>query len=183
MQEIIHLDQALFLKLHLAGSEPWDTLMYYATKSWVWLPLFSFWLYLLWKAQPRRFWQWVVLAIFAVAATDMLCGQVLKPLFGRVRPSHEPSLRSHLHLVRGYAGGLYSFPSNHAANSLALTLIIGQALRQRLFWLTGLSWVLFHSYTRLYLGVHYPLDLIGGWLLGALVSFSFLQLAKYKRLI
>ncbi len=183
MQEILHFDTMLLLKLHLAGTEPWDTLMYYATKTWVWTPLFISWIYLLWKRYHHRFCRWLALAIFVVAITDMLCGRIIKPLVGRPRPSQEPSLRAHLHLVRDYTGGLYGFPSNHAANSLALVVILGQALRRQLMWVTGLAWVLLHSYTRVYLGVHYPLDLVGGWLIGALISLLLLYLARSKQLL
>ncbi len=173
-------DEALLLKLHLAGEEPWDTLMYYATKTWVWIPLFSWWGYLLYQRYKRDFIRWVVFTLLVVGLTDTLCGQGLKPWIGRRRPSHEAALKVSLRLVRGYTGGLYGFPSNHAANSAALAFAIGLALRRVLITFIVISWAVLHSYTRIYLGVHYPGDILAGWGIGLLIS-SFLYLIVKKK--
>jgi undecaprenyl-diphosphatase len=180
MEAIEAWDKALLLELHLAGQEPWDTLMYYATKTWVWIPLFGWWVYLLYRVHGRRFIRWVAFTLLAVSLTDVFCGQGLKPLVGRRRPSQEPGLRSSLHLVRGYTGGLYGFPSNHAANSAALAFSVGLALRRRDVTLIAIGWVLLHSYTRLYLGVHYPSDIVVGWLIGIGLTGGLYLLAKWR---
>jgi undecaprenyl-diphosphatase len=163
---------------HRAGKEPWDTLMYYATKTWVWIPLFGYWLYLLYRTYPRQVIRWVAFTLLCVLSTDVFCARVLKPWVGRLRPSHEVSLRERLHLVRGYTGGRYGFPSNHAANSAALVVSLGLALRQRRFWLMAVLWGILHSYTRLYLGVHYPSDVLAGWAIGGLMAFALYWIGK-----
>ncbi len=173
-------DKTLFLKLHLAGQEPWDTLMYYATKTWVWTPLFVWWGYLLYQIYGRKFIRWVAFTLLVVSVTDFLCGQWLKPWVGRLRPPHEASLRSSLHLVRGYTGGLYGFPSNHAANSAAMATAIGLALRRRFVWLLAVGWAVLHSYTRIYLGVHYPSDILAGWGIGVILTLFLYSAAKRK---
>mgnify|MGYP001148252409 CR=1 FL=1 len=184
MREAIEAwDRALLLRLHLAGQEPWDTLIYYATKTWVWLPLFLWWGYLLYRKYGLRAIQWVVFTLLAVGLADFICGRVLKPQVGRRRPSHEASLQPALHLVRGYAGGIYGFPSNHAANSAAIAFSVSIALRRRLTgWIAG-GWALLHSYTRLYLGVHYPTDILAGWLLGILLTGGLYLLAKWRKVL
>jgi len=172
-------DRELLLRLHLAGQEPWDTLMYYATKSWVWTPLFIGWGYFLHRTHGKKFIRWVVFTLLVVGLTDFICSQGLKPWVRRLRPSHEPSVRPYLHLVRGYAGGPYGFPSNHAANSAAMALAISLALRQGLIILIAISWAALHSYTRLYLGVHYPSDILAGWGIG--ITFTLLAYLAAKR--
>lgn len=180
MMEVLSAwDRELLLRLHLAGREPWDTFMYYATKSWVWMPLFAWWGYLLYRTYGKKFINWVVFTLLVVLLTDFVCGQGLKPWVGRLRPSHEPALRSHLHLVRGYTGGPYGFPSNHAANSAAMALAISLALRQKIIILIATAWAALHSYTRLYLGVHYPSDILAGWAVG--ITFTLLAYFAVKR--
>lgn len=174
-------DRALLLRLHLAGQEPWDTLMYYATKTWVWLPLFLWWGYLLYRKYGRAAVRWSVFTLLAVGLTDFVCGRVLKPLVERRRPSHEEALRPALHLVRGYAGGTYGFPSNHAANSAAIASSVAIALRQCFITYIAVGWALLHSYTRLYLGVHYPTDVFAGWLIGIILTGSLYLLAKWRK--
>jgi len=183
MEALSSWDRYLFLRLHLAGQEPWDTLMYYATKSWIWIPLFIGWGYLLYRTHGKKFFRWVVFTLLVVLIIDFVCGRGLKPWVGRLRPSHEPSLRPYLHLVRGYSGGLYGFPSNHAANSAAMALAISLALRQRLVILMAISWAALHSYTRLYLGVHYPSDLLAGWTIGIIFTFLAYLIAKRKNIL
>lgn len=184
MREMIEAwDRALLLKLHLAGQEPWDTIMYYATKTWVWLPLFFWWGYLLYRKYRRGIVLWSVFILLSVGLTDFICGRGIKPLMERRRPSHEETLRPALHLVRGYTGGTYGFPSNHAANSAAIAFSVAIALQRRTITLIAVGWALLHSYTRLYLGVHYPTDVFAGWLIGILLTGGLYLLAKWRKVL
>lgn len=103
----------------------------------------------------------------------------MKPWVGRLRPSHDPEVSPHIRLVRAYRGGTYSFPSGHAANSMAAACTFAGYVRHPVVWGIGLTWAILHSLTRLYLGVHYPSDIIGGWVVG--IGVSAVLLAVFRR--
>jgi undecaprenyl-diphosphatase len=93
----------------------------------------------------------------------------MKPFFGRLRPSHEPELEGLLHLVDGYRGGLYGFASSHAANTFGVAIFIWLSLRKHYRWIGVIFiWAILMSYTRIYLGVHYPTDILVGAIIGSL---------------
>ncbi|MEN2992984.1 MAG: phosphatase PAP2 family protein [Bacteroidia bacterium] len=164
-------DEQLLLWLNQAGTPEWDAFMWYITQTWVWAPLFlglGIWLL---RRYKRRTWVPIVGVLASVGLTDGLTGRVLKPWVARLRPSHQASLRPSLRIVRGYRGGLYGFPSSHAANSAALLSALWVWLRRPLLLPIGLGWVVLHSGSRVYLGVHYPSDILAGWLIGASVGY------------
>lgn len=169
-------DQALLLSLNHLGTEPWDTIVWYATQSWVWSPLFVGALVWLMRRYKKATWRPVLAALLVVGLSDLLCSAVLKPAIGRLRPTHDPDIQSSLRTVRGYRGGRLGFPSNHAANSMALTVVVARYLHHPAAWVAGLSWTFLHSLTRVYLGVHYPSDLLGGWIIGCLIGMIVLVL-------
>jgi undecaprenyl-diphosphatase len=115
----------------------------------------------------------IFIAAAALLITDFTTARILKPLFERPRPCHE--LEAVRLLVK--CGGLYGFPSGHAATSAALCLTLGAHFRRALPWLVGLVGLI--GYSRIYTGVHYPLDVIGGWLWGSLVGLAGWQLFHY----
>jgi undecaprenyl-diphosphatase len=107
----------------------------------------------------------------------------MKPYFTRLRPSHEPSLEGLVHLVEGYKGGTYGFASSHAANTFGTAMFLYLLFRIKKSWIVWLfPWAAFVSYTRIYLGVHYPGDIVGGAGVGLLCAwFSFkLCMLLYK---
>ncbi|MCS7161830.1 MAG: phosphatase PAP2 family protein [Bacteroidia bacterium] len=172
-------DERLLLWLNQAGTPKWDAFMWYVTQTWVWVPLFvglGIWLF---RRYRRRMWKPLLSVLVSIGLTDGLTGRVLKPWIARRRPSHQAALQSSLRIVRGYRGGLYGFPSSHAANSAALLSALWVWWRYPLLLPIGLGWVVLHSCSRIYLGVHYPSDILAGWLIGAslgyLVSRLFLR--------
>ena len=99
--------------------------------------------------------------------SDFICSGVLKPLVCRLRPTHEPALDP-LHLVYGYTGGRYGFCSSHAANTMAVGMLFSLLYKNNLATASLMAWVAFVSYSRMYLGVHYPSDIICGLAVGVL---------------
>ena len=138
-----------------------------AAKTWVWLYVVL--IILLYR--KYRSWKLVLLMLvgfgIAVGLSDFLCSGILKPWVCRLRPTHEPTLDP-LHLVRGYVGGRYGFCSSHAANTMAVALLFSLLFRNKYATVSLMAWVALNCYSRMYLGVHYPSDIIAGLLIGSL---------------
>ncbi|MGM9809403.1 MAG: phosphatase PAP2 family protein [Paludibacteraceae bacterium] len=125
----------------------------------------------------------IIFAGFAVAVgmSDFVSSGVIKPWVCRLRPTHEPALAGMVHLVNGYTGGMYGFVSSHAANTMACALLFSLLYRNRYATVGLMLWVALNCYSRMYLGVHYPGDIIGGLLVGALLAT--LTYAVVRRLL
>jgi len=107
-----------------------------------------------------------------VLLADQLSVHLFKNVFQRLRPSHEPELTGMVHLVRDYRGGNWGFVSSHAANTFAIATFLSLIFKNRKFWIILFSWCIIVSYTRIYLGVHYPGDIFGGALLGMVIGWG-----------
>ncbi len=114
----------------------------------------------------------LVLAMIAIAIliADQVSSGLIKHLVERLRPTHDPSLGDAVHIVNGYRGGMYGFVSSHAANSFAVATFIALLMRHRLVTCSLFAWVALQCYSRVYLGVHYPGDILGGIVVGVLAG-------------
>lgn len=162
------LDMQALLAINSHHCATADLFMMAYTGKLVWGPLYLALAWFVWKRLGLAKAIVVVLAIVAtIALADQTCATLLRPVFERLRPSHSPEIGNLVHIVNGYRGGPYGFPSCHAANSVALTvwfvMLCGWRSRVSLM-LT--VWCLMTCYTRMYLGVHYPGDLLFGATVG-----------------
>ena len=166
-------DQQLLLFLNQFHTDALDPVAYYLTKTEFWIPLYIYLLYLIFRNQKKQ--GWFVLAGVAVCLVlaDRITAGLMKPFFHRLRPSHEPGLEGLLHLVDNYRGGLYGFASSHAANTFGIAVFIFLLFRPvyRYAWLIFV-WATIMTYTRIYLGVHYPGDILVGAVLGAICGYG-----------
>ena len=164
LQNITEWDKELFLFLNGFHSDFWDTVMLMFTRKETWLPFYAI---ILWYF-VRNYRSKAVLIIIALAllvlVSDQLSG-LLKDTFQRLRPVYEPSIEHLVHNVLR-KGGRYGFVSAHAANSVAILVFTSRIFKNRSYYVLLLVWTLGFCYSRIYSGVHYPLDLFGGALLG-----------------
>jgi undecaprenyl-diphosphatase len=142
----------------------------------IWAPLYLAILIFLGMKYKRKFLIILLFIILAVTLADQLSVQLFKNLVHRLRPCHEPSLEGLVHLVNGECGGMFGFVSSHAANSFNVALLSLLFIKKRWYTISIILWALVIGYSRIYLGVHYPGDVICGSLLGALIGWSVYKL-------
>lgn len=148
------------------------------TDMWAWLPLYLLLIYWVVRQYGRHCW-WVFLAVgLVVLCSDQLASHVCKPLFHRLRPCYNADFQDLIYLPKGLAGGKYGFVSSHAANTFAIAAFLTPVLRKYRPWLAIVLflWAFISSYSRIYIGYHYPGDIIAGAVLGALVGMIFWRL-------
>lgn len=113
----------------------------------------------------------LVMLVLAFVVADQASSGLIKHLVERLRPTHDPSLGDMVHVVNGYRGGMYGFVSSHAANSFAAATFIALLMRHRLVTISLFTWATLQCYSRVYLGVHYPGDILGGLVVGLLAGW------------
>jgi undecaprenyl-diphosphatase len=166
------IDEQLLLWGNSFHTDFLDPIMYHLTEFWFWIPLFAWWIFELYKLYGKRLKAILIYAIILVITTDQLAN-LIKNLIKRYRPTHNLIIQNEVHTVNNYLGGMFGFVSSHAANVSAIAVFVFLFIRNsnnRLFKITLFFWAIFICYTRIYLGVHYPLDLISGALLGTIVA-------------
>lgn len=156
-----------------------DAFWWMVTAKWssVLLVLALLWILL---RQNRRH-ALLVLAMLALAVllADQVSSGLIKHLVERLRPTHDPSLESAVHVINGYRGGLYGFVSSHAANSFAVATLLSFIMRHRLVTFSLFTWALLQCYSRVYLGVHYPGDILGGIIVGVAAAWLVWRLMRW----
>ena len=181
---LTHYDQELFLWLNGLHT-PWvDTLMYWITFKFTWIPMYLALMLITVKAEGKKSVALFVTVLAAVALADQITSGIMKPYFHRFRPCHEPSLAGLVHEVAG-CGGNFGFASSHASTSFAVAVVWFTLLKNKVnnMWLL-LAWAVLYSYSRVYAGVHYPGDILVGALVGIVIAslcirLYFIFLAKY----
>ncbi len=173
------LDTGLFLFLNGFHSPFCDRVMWLISGKIEWLPLY---LALAgWLVYKFR-WRAVLVFIFAallITASDQVSVRLFKEVFHRLRPCHNEEISSLVHLVKGHCGGMYGFVSNHAANTFALATFTALIFRRRAYSWCIFVWAVVVSYSRIYLGVHYPGDVLGGAVVGIAVGLLVYRLYEY----
>ena len=185
------MDTELLLAIN-GWHAPWaDRLMWIISAKATWIPLYVLLIGLLvWRyskpAMTHVKWLpkvpacvvMIVVIAMAVGAADFIASGILKDWVARPRPTRVPELEGVLHLVNGYRSGQYGFVSSHAANTMAVALLFSLIWRKKITTCGLMLWVAANCYSRMYLGVHYPLDILGGLMVGILVAVGAYGLLK-----
>lgn len=178
LSKLLQVDQDLFLLLNGAGTETWDAFWVFVSSTRSAIPLFLLIVFLLVKEYRKHFWVGLIIISVAVGLADFTSVHGFKNVFMRLRPSHAPELVDQIRLLVS-KGGLYGFVSSHAANFFALAAIVSSVFSERkyipyLFY----SWAIIVGYSRIYVGKHYPLDILGGAILGVFIAKAIWTVAK-----
>lgn len=174
-QNLVQWDQALFEKINGDWANSlFDAVMPFLRNSLNWVPLYLFvLLFVLVNFKIKGLW-WIVFFLTTVALTDMTGTYVFKHGFERLRPCSDPNFTDHVRLLLKQCAGGYSFISNHAANHFGMAIfffITFRHLLKKWAWI-GLLWAAAIAYAQVYVGVHYPLDVFAGALLGIAFGIS-----------
>lgn len=165
------LDQQLFLFLNSLNSPFCDQVMHAISGRVIWVPLYLAILIYLEIKYKRKFLIILLFIILAATLSDQL-SVLMKNLVQRLRPCNEPALQGLVHLFNGECGGKFSFVSSHATNSFDVAMLSLLFIRKRWFTVSIIIWAAVVGYSRVYLGVHYPGDVIFGSLLGVMIGWG-----------
>ena len=172
LESLQSLDQTIFLAINALHTPYLDSFMYIFTGKLVWIPLYMSILYVLYRNFNLRMtiFTAIMFALLIVIA-DQTCSSILRPIFERPRPSRNPDIADIVHLVNGRRGGKFGFPSCHAANTFALACFAMLLFKNRAVTTFFMLWAIVTCYTRIYVGVHYPGDLLFGTVVGFTAGF------------
>lgn len=172
-QELVNMDRSVFITLNSEWTNSFfDTVLPWIRNSLTWIPLYVFLLFFVTLNFKIKSWWWVLLFIVTVALTDMMGTYLIKHNFERLRPCRDPEFAHFVRLLVNNCSGGYSFTSNHAANHFGMAAFFYMTFRNLLpkwAWI-GFLWAGIIAYAQVYVGVHYPSDVLGGALLGLAVG-------------
>jgi undecaprenyl-diphosphatase len=174
-------DENLFKLINEWRSYSADLIMQFLSNKYVWIPLYAFLIWKLFQHNRKSIKAGVFYLVLTIVWADQISSSILKPLVKRLRPSHVPEFQSWIHFPNG-PGGLYGFCSSHAANAFAVAVGFYLLTRNRPIGIALLIWASLISYSRIYLGVHYPLDVIVGACIGT-IGAIILKRFVYDKLV
>jgi len=182
------IDRALLLAINGAHTSVLDQIMWSLTNVLTWVGLIAALIFLIIRYYRKNSWKILLLIALAIGLSDQISSHIIKPTVKRLRPTHNVEIEKQIHCHEYadgslYRGGAYGFVSSHATNSTTAALLFGFFLspffkKKASLVISLFFFVILFSYTRVYLGVHYPLDILGGWLLGIAICIPILSFFK-----
>lgn len=176
-----HIDEKIFFAINGWHNPFFDKIMWCISAKYTWLPLYAVTLiWLIYKYRQKSYIYLIFLVLLIIAA-DQCSVHLFKNVFERYRPTHNPDISQFVHIVNGYKGGKYGFISSHAANSFAFVSFLIPLFKKKWPVVLLAFWVIIVSYSRIYLGVHYPFDILAGAAFGCLLGYIFYKAMNFIR--
>ena len=182
INEIILRDQEIFIYLNNLGNPTWDGFWLFITNKYSGIPLYLFLLYLIYKNfSPKVLFVTLLCIALGITFSDQLSNLFKNHLFLRLRPCYEESVYPYVRLVKDSCGGKYGYFSAHAGNGFMIATFLSLVFKNKVKYLPYLLfiWASLVAYSRIYIGVHYPLDIITGVFFAVIIAFIIFSLWKY----
>lgn len=179
IETLQQLDNELFIWFNSSHSPFRDVMMMFFTRVEFWIPFYILVAYQIFKSKSKEAWWWLIGLSLMILFGNLISTYLFKDILQRLRPSHEPALNGIVNLVKGYAGDKFGFVSSHATAVFAFAIYTSKLFKNHIYTLFITFWSFLIVYTRLYLGLHYPGDILGGMLLGLGVGFFFFRMTRW----
>ena len=173
-------DESLFKLINEWHSDSRDTFMIFLSDKYVWIPLYAILIWKIYQHNQKAIKAALLYIVLSILWADQISSSLLKPWIKRLRPSHVEAFQSWIHTPNG-AGGLYGFCSSHAANAFAIAMCFYLLTQNKRISIPLFIWATLVSFSRIYLGVHYPIDVLTGAMVGLSGAF-FLKKLVYDKL-
>ncbi len=182
IQTLKEIDISLLLTINGAHNDFFDVIMYTASNKFIWVPLYVLLIVLLIRRYGKNAYWFIGAMLLAVIISDQVSVHLFKNIFQRYRPCHNLDLLGLLHLVNDKCGGQFGFISSHASNTATVATMSILFLGRKYRWLVFvvILYALLNSYSRMYLGVHYPSDVVAGIVLGIILGIGIGLFLKRK---
>lgn len=176
LEKIISFDKDLFVSLNALGNENWDSLWMLITNQLSWIPLYILFLVLIYKSLGwKKCLALLILTAIMVAFSDQLT-VFIKNTVGRLRPNRDPSINGFIRILKNNKS--FSFVSGHATTSMAVSLFMHLTLKKYFkYTVLFFIWPILFAYSRIYIGVHFPIDITCGAILGAVIGYLFYKIS------
>lgn len=168
-------DTYLFLKMNTVWTNPvFDSILPWWRDSNTWTPLYLFLIVFAVMNFRSKSFYWILGAVITLILTDQISSTFIKSYFARLRPCNEPALIGHMRLLLPNCAGGYSFTSSHATNHFGFTMYVLFTLRSiiKKWGYAFIFWAVSVGYAQIYVGVHYPLDILSGTILGSCIGYT-----------